>query len=733
MTCARPGCRGSIEDGYCNRCGLAPARARAISPSAAEVLAAEGATLARYPGTAVAASAQRRAVPATHRRGGPAQTRSMSRPHLGAGLVEVPPIPRRDPMRAIMADPQVIEARRFCGRCASPVGRGRDGAAGRTEGFCARCGAPFSFTPTLRAGDVVGDQYEVVGCLAHGGLGWIYLAKDRNVADRWVVLKGLLNTSDREAMATALAEKLFLAEVEHPNIVKIINFVERDGSGYIVMEYVDGLSLKALLTARREANGGVADPLPAARAIAYVLEILPALGYLHRNGLLFCDLKPDNIMQTDDSLKLIDLGGVYRIGDTHSPVYTTVGYQAPEIEHAGPCVASDIFAVTRTLAALCIDYDGFQSTWRFALPPPGEVALFQRYDSLHALLCKGTALDPDDRFQSSEEMADQLFGVLREIVADETEAPVPARSTLFTADFRPRSDSPDWRLLPALRVATDDPAAGYLATLAAVAPEELVGALRRAPQRTVEVDLRLAQALIDAQRWDDTDELLAALEHDDRWEWRVHWYRAAAALAQGLPQTAAASFELVYRAVPGEPAPKLGLAVCAELAGAPARAARWYDVVARTDPSYTTATFGLARCRLAIGDHRGALAAYERIPASSSAYDHAQTARIACLLRGDPGIAELCAAAAGIDALELDGEQHARLTAQLLHSALNLVTHDRRAQDLAVTLGGRPLVENELRLGLERAYRSLAAITENADERIGLVDAANRARPRTWI
>ena len=79
-------------------------------------------------------------------------------------------------------------------------------------------------------------------------------------------------------MAAALAERLFLAEVEHPNIVKIINFVERDGSGYIVMEYVGGLSLKELLAARREANGGEANPLPVAQAIAYVLEILPALG-----------------------------------------------------------------------------------------------------------------------------------------------------------------------------------------------------------------------------------------------------------------------------------------------------------------------------------------------------------------------------------------------------------------------------------------------------------------------
>jgi serine/threonine-protein kinase PknG len=701
-TCARSGCGGAIEDGYCDLCGVAP------RPEGADV---------RF---------------ATQRWGGSARTRTRSRPQLGAGLVEVPAVPSQNPSQAVMVDPMVAEQRRFCGRCGSAVGRGRDGEPGRAEGFCRRCGAPFSFTPKLRAGEVVADQYEVVGCLAHGGLGWIYLARDRNVADRWVVLKGLLNAGDEDAMAAALAERLFLAEVEHPNIVKIINFVERNGSGYIVMEYVGGVSLKTLVASRREANGGVADPLPVAQAIAYVLAILPALGYLHRCGLLFCDLKLDNVIQTQDSLKLIDLGGVHRIGDTQSPVYGTAGYQAPEIDHAGPSIASDLFTVARTLAALCIDIQGFQTTLRFTLPPQRDTPLLQRYDSLYQLLCKGTAPNPDDRFQSAEEMADQLYGVLREIVADETGVPVPARSTLFTPDFRARSDGPDGRLLPVLRVATDDPAAGYLATLAAVHPDELVRVLRRAPERTVEVELRLAQALIDARDWDGTHALLAGIERGDPWEWRVHWYRGVAALARQLPVAARASFEIVYHALPGELAPKLALGVCAELANDPVAAACWYDVVSRTDSSYTTATFGLARCRLACGDRAGALAAYERVPESSSAHDQAQVARVRCLLGGLPALGELRAAAAGIDALALDGEQRALLRAELLRCAVELVARDRAAEDPAATLAGHRLVESQLRLGLERTYRSLAAVAGTVSERIRLVDEANRVRPRTW-
>jgi serine/threonine-protein kinase PknG len=179
---------------------------------------------------------------ATARRSTASRPRPGTRARLGAGLIEIPPVPFRDPTDAVMTDPRVSESRRFCAHCDEPVGRGRDGAAGRTTGFCRKCGAPFSFEPRLRAGDLVAGQYEVAGCLAHGGMGWVYLARDRNVSDRWVVLKGLLNAGDRDATAAALAERRFLAEVEHPNIVKIFNFVQHESSGYIVMEYVGGRS-----------------------------------------------------------------------------------------------------------------------------------------------------------------------------------------------------------------------------------------------------------------------------------------------------------------------------------------------------------------------------------------------------------------------------------------------------------------------------------------------------------
>src|SRR6185295_18052269 len=191
------------------------------------------------------------------------------------------PQPAVDAAGAMMTDPQVAEDKRVCPSCGAPVGRSRDGQPGRTEGFCPKCRNPFSFTPKLKAGDLVGGQYEVAGALAHGGLGWIYLARDHNVSDRWVVLKGLLNSGDADALAAAIAEQQFLAQVEHPLIVEIYNFVTHEGAGYIVMEYVGGTSLKQILKERMKANNGKYDGLPVDQAIAYILEVLPAFQYLH--------------------------------------------------------------------------------------------------------------------------------------------------------------------------------------------------------------------------------------------------------------------------------------------------------------------------------------------------------------------------------------------------------------------------------------------------------------------
>jgi serine/threonine-protein kinase PknG len=504
VACVNPRCTGTLDGGYCNVCGLAATPAPALRGIFAS---APSSASRRRASQSISTSAPRSSSLST-RQSRPGSGRS-SRGRLGAGLVEILPIPARDPAGVVIPDPQVPERKRFCGDCGHPIGRSRHGQPGLAEGFCAQCGSRFSFTPKLVPGELVGGQYEVVGCLAHGGLGWLYLAADHNLAGRWVVLKGLLNSGDADAQQAALAERQFLAQVEHPNIVSVYNFVEhadfRSGelTGYIVMEYVGGKSLKQILLEQRQAGRSL--PLPA--ALAYVIELLPALGYLHSRGLVYCDFKPENAIQTEEQLKLIDMGGVRRIDDDESPIYGTVGFQAPEIADAGPSPSSDLYSVGRALAVLSFEFTGYQSAeFSFDLPEPATVPLLAEQESFFRALRRATDPEPTRRFGSASEMAEQLTGVLREVLSVDDQHPRPAFSALFSpelqaigvasallddADAGPAQQPPPSLReivagLPVPQVDTADPAAGYLMSLSTAQPEQRIVALRAA----IEADRR---------------------------------------------------------------------------------------------------------------------------------------------------------------------------------------------------------------------------------------------------
>ncbi|WP_374066619.1 serine/threonine-protein kinase [Actinokineospora auranticolor] len=695
------------------------------------------------------------AFPGTGRRTG---SRSSGRGRLGAGLVEVPVVPIKDPSSAVLDNPVVAENKRFCNSCGAAVGRGANGAPGEPEGECPTCGQAFNFRPRLFRDDLVGGQYEVLGSIAYGGLGWIYLAKDHNVSDRWVVLKGMIDTGDATSMASVVAERRFLAEVEHPNVVKIYNFVEhpdpKTGSmvGYIVMEYVGGQSLRQLaLEHHREA--GRAEPLPIGQVIAYGLEMLPALGYLHSVDMLYCDLKPDNVIQAGEQLKLIDLGAVRKTDDYESPLFFTAGYAAPELATEGASIASDIYTVGRTLAVLSIEFAGYTTRYKHTLPGPDVEPLFALFGSYHRVLKRATHGDPARRFTSAEEMADQLTGVLREVMALGTNRPRPGLSTVFGLEARTFgaglvvSDSlptPDplevATVLPLPLVDTDDPAAAVLASITATEPAELVTALLAAPQDSIEVRLRLVKARMElgdlraaAAELDAARRLVATPA-----DWRTDWFHGLLALANRASQVAREAFDRVYDAVPGELAPKLALAVSYELAGDNFAAARYYELVWRTDRSFVSAAFGLARVYLAQDGRAGAIEVLEAVPDTSSHHVAAQVAAIKIKARAHEVARvvehELHDAAKRLERLALDAERRTQLSAEVLEAAYGWVKAGKPGANPAHpqrTVLGCELSERELRFGLERCYRALARLAGSPQQRHALVDKANAIRPRT--
>ncbi|WP_162948510.1 serine/threonine-protein kinase [Streptomyces europaeiscabiei] len=896
QSCQRPGCSGSYEDMgggelYCDTCGLAPVVSASGMVNSPPTGITGGGRGSRGSGTSSSRSSRSSARSSQSRRSvsgrlsralsGRTTGRSVSvrssgktagssgRARLGVGLVQVPDVPRPDPRAMVLETAEVPERKRFCSRsdCGAPVGRARGERPGRTEGFCTKCGHPYSFVPKLHAGDIVRGQYEVVGCLAHGGLGWVYLAIDRAVSDRWVVLKGLLDTGDQDAMAAAISERRFLAEIEHSNIVRIYNFVEhldqRTGSldGYIVMEYVGGKSLKEIANDRRTTDGR-RDPLPVEQACAYGIEALEALGHLHSRNLLYCDFKVDNAIQTEDQLKLIDMGAVRRMDDDESAIYGTVGYQAPEVADVGPSVASDLYTVARTLAVLTFDFQGYTNVFVDSLPDPDNIEVFRQYESFYRLLVRATDPDPARRFASAQEMSEQLTGVLREVVSLQTGRARPALSTIFGPEVKVTDTELfaklDWDVsrlgtrvipvgkglrrgkalaarnggsapaspagnggsssasparnggspsgtparnggspsgtpalptggaatvparltreldtaaaalaLPVPRVDPGDPNAGFLAGLMASAPTELITALHSAPSGSLELRLRELRSRLEMGEFTIALATLDALERDHPDDWRVVWYRGVAALATGDHENAALSFDAIYDAFPGEPAPKLALGLCAEVLGQLDNAAEYYRLVWTTDPSFVSTAFGLARVRLTAGDRQNAVHTLESVPEASIHYTAARVAAVRARLRhrteATPGsgavpsgtlsseparseavpdapfLDDLIAAAGQVEALGgygLDAVRREQLSTEVLGCALDWVLSG--GQGVAPPAGGRVLLgsaldERGLRFGLERSYRTLARLAQGGEERIDLVERANRYRPRTWV
>lgn len=680
--------------------------------------------------------------------------RGARRGMLGLGLLQVPLVPAHDPSDAIMTNPVVSEKNRFCGNCSERVGRSRGEQPGRTEGFCRQCGTQFSFTPKLVEGDVVGGQYQVLGCLAHGGLGWIYLARDLNVNNRWVVLKGLLNAGDAEAHKAAAAERAFLSEVEHPNIVKIINFSQhpdpRTGipGGHIVMEYVGGKSLRELLIERR-ANGSAEEVLPLGQVIAYGLECLRALGYLHSRGLLYCDFKPDNVIQSEELIKLIDLGGVRRMDDTLSPVYTTPGYRVPEDElrGPGPTVSADLYSVGRALAVLSFHFS-FMRQHPHSIPDRHEVPLLQRYESYDRFLRRATNIDPEARFHDAGDMADQLTGVLREVLSDLEGTPHPAASVLFGGEsftlvsgvgthnadrmLSPPPPTESAGLLPAPLIDPSDPAAQLLRSFGGMSPAELIPTLRAAQAPSPETLLMLARALITVGRHGEALDALQQFSTAVPGDWRTMWYLAVAELSSGSFEGARGHFDELFDHLPGEVAPKLGLALACERTGDLETAARQYSTVWSTDHSYVSAAFGLARVRLAQGDRAAAIRVLDAVPELSSLYVHAQTALIAALATGATDGADHVRAGERLDRIGLDSESADRLATRVLEAALGWLRAGGAAPAGQRLLGG-DFTEEGVRANLERRYRALAQRSSVTSERHELIDRANSLRPVTLL
>src|SRR6201989_2440820 len=268
-------------------------------------------------------------------------------------------------------------------------------------------------------GSVFDGRYRIERKLGAGGMADVYLAEDQELGRR-VAIK-ILN--DRHAADDSFIERFRreaknAAGLSHPNIVSIYDRGEAEGTYYIAMEYLDGRSLKELIVAR--------GPAPVNVAIDYARQILAAIRFAHRPGIVHRDIKPHNVLVDGEGrLKVTDFG-IARAGTSQmteaGSIIGTAQYLSPEQARGGEVdQRSDLYSLGVVLYELLTGKTPFEGDTPVEIAmkhlsntptPPSEL----RQDippELDMVVLRALAKDPDSRYQSADEMEGDLDRVAR--------------------------------------------------------------------------------------------------------------------------------------------------------------------------------------------------------------------------------------------------------------------------------------------------------------------------------
>src|SRR6476619_6118139 len=260
-------------------------------------------------------------------------------------------------------------------------------------------------------------RYVIKRKLGSGGMADVYLAEDQELGRR-VALK-LLN--DRHAADDQFVERFrreaqSAAGLNHPNIVSIFDRGRAEGTYYIAMEYLDGRTLKELLVK----NG----PTPVPIAIDYARQILGALAFAHRGGIVHRDIKPHNIVvRKDGRLKVTDFGiarsGASQMTEAGS-IVGTAQYLSPEQARGAPVDArSDLYSLGIVLYEMLtgkVPFSG-DSAIEIAMkhlndaPKPPSKIRPEIPEELDQGVLRALAKNPEDRYQTAEEFSEDLHRV----------------------------------------------------------------------------------------------------------------------------------------------------------------------------------------------------------------------------------------------------------------------------------------------------------------------------------
>jgi serine/threonine-protein kinase len=261
-------------------------------------------------------------------------------------------------------------------------------------------------------------KYVLGELLGQGGMGAVYHSRHPQL-DRAVAIKMIVGGGDQQAQQRFLREAQLVANLAHPNIVRIFDVDTHNGQPYIVMDFVEGGSL-----ASRVAGG----PLPLAQALPILIPLAEALAYAHSQGIIHRDLKPANVLLRSDGRPVLADFGIARLAEAEGAaqltatgaVLGTVAYMAPEQLRGQADARSDIYALGVLVFEALSGRRPFEGdTGQILLghlqqqPAPLRSLAPQLPGSVELLVARMLAKDPAQRPQSAAEVAEALRAIQR--------------------------------------------------------------------------------------------------------------------------------------------------------------------------------------------------------------------------------------------------------------------------------------------------------------------------------
>ena len=271
----------------------------------------------------------------------------------------------------------------------------------------------------LSKGQKINDRYEIIKTIGEGGMANVYLAND-TILDRKVAIKVLRGdlSNDEKFIRRFKREALSVSNLSHPNIVEVYDVGEEDGNYYIVMEYIEGKTLKQLLQKR--------GALTLNEVIDIMTQLTDGLAHAHEAYIIHRDIKPQNIMIEDNGLvKITDFGIAMALNATQltqtNSAMGSVHYFPPEqASGKGSTLKSDVYSLGIMMYELLTGYLPFRgdNAVEIALkhlkePIPSIRSEFPNIpQSVENIIIKATAKNPKNRYNNANEMHEDLLTCL---------------------------------------------------------------------------------------------------------------------------------------------------------------------------------------------------------------------------------------------------------------------------------------------------------------------------------